>query len=160
MRINTVIPDTNAAALGLQPGDVVESVNGRQLPGGVNLLEILALNDPGSNLILVVQRGDRHVQLSGVYRPADLPRVSPIFERNPPPGRVDLVRTGNIVRATTRGVGQFTLLLSPDAFDVSQPITVIADDKTVFNARVDQSLATLMKWAAIDNDRTMLFTAE
>jgi len=160
MRVNAVIPATNAAALGLQPGDLVQSVNGRQLPSGVNLLEILALNDPGSNLALVVSRGDQRVELKGVYQPANLARVSPLFERNPTSGRVDLVRTGNTVRATTRGVEQFTLLISPDAFDLIQPITVIADDKTVFNARVDQSLATLMKWAAIDNDRTMLFAAE
>jgi len=160
MRVNAVMPSTNAAALGLQPGDEVQSVNGRPLPSGVNLLEILALNDPGSNLSLVVSRAGQNVELKGVYQPANMPRVAPIFERNPASGRVDLVRTGNTVRATTRGVEQFTLLLSPDAFDFTQPITVIADDKTVFTARVDQSLATLMKWAAADNDRTALFTAE
>ena len=64
------------------------------------------------------------------------------------------------MRATTRGVEQFTLLLSPDAFDFSQPVTVIVDEKNVFSGRVQPSLATLMKWAANDNDRTMLFTAE
>jgi hypothetical protein len=53
-----------------------------------------------------------------------------------------------------------TLLLSPDAFDFTRPVTVIADGKTVFDAPVTGNVATLMKWAAADNDRTMLFGAE
>jgi hypothetical protein len=53
-----------------------------------------------------------------------------------------------------------TLLLSPDAFDFARPITVIADGRTVFDARVQRNLVTLMKWAARDNDRTMLYGAE
>ena len=30
----------------------------------------------------------------------------------------------------------------------------------MFNGRVDPSVASLLKWAARDNDRTMLFVAE
>jgi len=45
-------------------------------------------------------------------------------------------------------------------FDFSKPVSVIADGKTVFSGRVTKQLATLMKWAAHDNDRTMLFGAE
>jgi hypothetical protein len=70
------------------------------------------------------------------------------------------VREGNTVRATTRGVAEFTVLASPDAFDFAQPITVVANGRTVFSGRVETSVATLMKWAALDNDRTMLFGAE
>ncbi|HLK48101.1 MAG TPA: hypothetical protein VKT49_08205 [Bryobacteraceae bacterium] len=75
-------------------------------------------------------------------------------------GRVDLVRSGNTVEATTRGVTAFTLLLSPEKFDFSQPVRVIANGREIFNGRVERDLATLMKWAARDNDRTMLFGAE
>jgi hypothetical protein len=32
--------------------------------------------------------------------------------------------------------------------------------KVVFEGRVTKSVATLLKWAAIDSDRTMLFGAE
>jgi hypothetical protein len=87
-------------------------------------------------------------------------RVVPLFSREKPAGRVDAVREGNIVRATTRGVSSFTVLASPDAFDFTRPIVVVADGRTVFNARVGKSVATLARWAAIDNDRTMLYGAE
>jgi hypothetical protein len=39
-------------------------------------------------------------------------------------------------------------------------VKVVADGRTVFDGRVTKNLATLMKWAAHDNDRTMLFGAE
>ena len=75
-------------------------------------------------------------------------------------GRVDVVREGNTVTATTKGVTSFTLLLSPDVFDFSQPVKVVANGKEVFNGRVERNLHTLLKWAARDNDRTMLYGAE
>jgi hypothetical protein len=83
-----------------------------------------------------------------------------MFDNTHPSGRVDLVRAGNIVTATTKGVAELTLLVSADAFDLGQPIKVVANGRTVFDGRVESSLSTLLKWAARDNDRTMLFGAE
>jgi hypothetical protein len=83
-----------------------------------------------------------------------------MFSRPKRSGRVDLVRNGNTVQATTRGVASMTLLLSPDKFDFNQPVKVIANGKTVFDGRVERDLKTLVKWAARDNDRTMLYGAE
>ncbi len=83
-----------------------------------------------------------------------------MFERRHQPGRVDLVRTGNLVQATTSGVRRFTLLLSPDQFDFSQPVRVMVNGRPAFEGRVEPSTKTLLKWAARDNDRTMLFGAE
>lgn len=83
-----------------------------------------------------------------------------IFNRAKNPGRVDLVRKGNVVEATTRGVTAFTLLLSPDEFDFSKPVQVVANGREVFNGPVARDVKTLLKWAAADNDRTMLYGAE
>jgi hypothetical protein len=85
---------------------------------------------------------------------------TPLFEHRQRSGRVDLTRNGNTVEALSRGVAEFTLLISPDAFDLSQPIKLTANGKTVFDAKVQPSAATLLKWAARDNDRTMLYAAE
>jgi predicted esterase len=75
-------------------------------------------------------------------------------------GRVDLARAGNTVTATTRGVKEFTLLLSPDQFDFEKSVKVVVNGRVAFDGRVEKSVATLQKWAARDNDRTMLFAAE
>jgi hypothetical protein len=69
------------------------------------------------------------------------------------------MRSGNTVTATTRGTGGFTLLLSPDQFDFNKKVKVLANGKSVFDGKVQKDLRTLLKWAAEDNDRTMLFGA-
>src|SRR5205085_1414706 len=83
-----------------------------------------------------------------------------LFPRGRPSGRVDLTRRGNTIEMRTRGVAELTLLLSPDVFDFSQPVVVTANGRVVSDTRVEPSVATLLKWAARDNDRTMLFGAE
>jgi hypothetical protein len=75
-------------------------------------------------------------------------------------GRVDLSRAGNTVTAVTRNVKEFTLLLSPDQFDFGKDIKVVVNGRVAFSGPVEKSVATLRKWAARDNDRTMLFAAE
>jgi hypothetical protein len=84
----------------------------------------------------------------------------PMFRQSKNAGRVDLVRSGNRVEATTIGVTAFTLLLSPDKFDFTRPILVVANGREVFHERLERSVKTLLKWAARDNDRTMLYAAE
>ena len=54
----------------------------------------------------------------------------------------------------------FTLLLSPDQFDLNRAVTVVVNGRTVFDGIVQKDVRTLLKWAARDNDRTMLFAAE
>ena len=60
----------------------------------------------------------------------------------------------------TRGVRDFTLLLSPDAIDFSRPVTVVVNGRKLHDAVVARSAVTLMKWAARDRDRAMLYGAE
>ncbi len=82
-----------------------------------------------------------------------------IVPRSAPAGRVDLVRRGNTVEATTEGVRAFTLLLSPVQFDFGEPVTVIVNGRVAFGGRVAPSVRMLFEWAAKDNDRTALFGA-
>ena len=158
--IEAVVPGSPAAAMGLRPGDIVVAINGRSMPLRTNVLEVLRLFHAGDTLTLSVSRTGTRVDLSGSYDPTDEPDIRHLFDRLRPAGRVDLERQGNLVTATTRGVGAFTLLLSPDAFDFTQAVTVTVNGRRAFEGRVTKSLETLMKWAGSDNDRTMLFGAE
>src|SRR5207245_5589675 len=135
--------------------------NGQTVPGPMDIADALEDTPPGSTIDLLVARNNLPVELSGIYQPQIVqgpPR--PLFGRGGSTGRVDLVRDGNTVTAATRGVAAFTLLVSPDQFDFGKPVKVIANGRVVFNRRVEKSLATLLKYAAVDNDRTMLFGAE
>jgi len=96
---------------------------------------------------------------SNLLHRGETPPVA-IFPRGKPSGRVDLARHGNVIEASTHGVKIFTLLLSPSKFDFKRPVRVAANGRTVFEGLVEPSVATLLKWAARDNYRTMLFGAE
>jgi hypothetical protein len=109
---------------------------------------------------LGAQKGEpRHLPDVNEFSPNEA-TAFPLFDHRDTSGRVDLVRTGNAVEATTRGVAAFTLLISADVFDLHQAIKVTSNGKVVFDGTVQPSAATLMKWAARDNDRTMLYAAE
>src|SRR5262249_18431614 len=83
-----------------------------------------------------------------------------LYGRSRPSGRVDVHRRGNTIELRTRGVSALTLLLSPDVFDLAQPIHVTANGRAIVDGVEQPSVAILMKWAARDDDRTMLFGAE
>jgi poly(3-hydroxybutyrate) depolymerase len=124
--------------------------------------ETASLDHNRAHWLVIDQLGSRPGEATSMIDLNMMPDPDPVplFERPKKPGRVDLVRSGNTVLATTRGVASFTLLLSPDKFDFNQPIKVVANGRTVFEGRVERNLRTLMKWAARDNDRTMLYGAE
>ncbi|MFN7915617.1 MAG: PDZ domain-containing protein [Vicinamibacterales bacterium] len=158
--ITSVIAGSNADSFKLLPGDVVTRVDARVVPPGMDFTDLLQLFEPETQMSFTVTRNGQTLTLPGTYKPTLLPRRVPFFTHSRPSGRVDLVREGNLVTATTRHVSQFTLLISPDQFDLSKPIKVVVDGKAAFEGVVKPDLQTLLKWAAKDNDRTMLFAAE
>ena len=136
-------------------------LNGKTMPAGMDLADVLEDVEPGSAIELLVSRNNLPVELSGKYEPTmAVPPPRHLFSRAGPSGRVDLTRSGNTVTATTRGVAAFTLLVSPDQFDFSNPVKVVANGRTVFAGKVQKDLRTLLTHAATDNDRTMLFGGE
>jgi predicted esterase len=81
------------------------------------------------------------------------------FQHTRRSGRVDARRKGNTFDAIVRDVARFTLLLSPDVIDFSKPVVVTVNGKQVHSAAVKKDVATMMRWAAGDNDRTAIYGA-
>jgi hypothetical protein len=160
-RINRVAPGSNAERIGLKAGDVLLRLNDRSVAAASDVADALSDEPPGSKITLTVVRENLPVELEGVYQP-QIVETPPkqLFARGSGSGRVDLARAGNVITATTRGVAAFTLLLSPDQFDFGKPVKVVANGRTVFDGKVAKNVRTLLKYAALDNDRTMLFGAE
>jgi hypothetical protein len=163
-RINRVVKGSNAEQIGLRSGDVVLTINNQPATPGTDVAELLRNYPSGRPLLLTVTRdgeSGRPIRLSGRYAPTVLPGESDaMFPRQRESGRIDLIRTGNRVDAKSRGVAAFTLLLSPDQFDLNRAVTVVVNGRTLFDGIVQRDIRTLLKWAARDNDRTMLFAAE
>jgi len=160
-RINRVVNGSNAEQIGLRSGDVVLAINNQPASPGADLADLLRSYPSGRPLLVTVTRGGESVRLTGRYAPTVLAGESDaMFPRQRESGRVDLVRTGNRIDVRSRGVAAFTLLLSPDQFDVNRAVTVVVNGRTAFDGVVQRDVRTLLKWAARDNDRTMLFAAE
>jgi len=75
-------------------------------------------------------------------------------------GRISLIRRDNRVEVEARGVARYRLLLSPRQFDLSRPIEVVTNQVSSHQGAVERTSETLLRWAARDNDRAMLFGAE
>jgi hypothetical protein len=160
-RINRVIKGSNAEQVGLRSGDVVLTINNQPASPGADVVEVFRSYPTGRPLLLTVARGGETVRVTGRYAPVVLPgNADLMFPHQRESGRVDLVRSGNRIEAKSRGVAAFTLLLSPDQFDLNRAVTVVVNGRTVFEGIVQRDISTLVKWAARDNDRTMLFAAE
>jgi PDZ domain len=160
-RVSDVVADSNAYRLGLRTGDLIVEVDGRPVQTARDLLERMQQWPVGATVHLTVERAGQRRAFDGPFQPAEVEApAEQIFPRGKPSGRVDVVRKGNVVDVATHGVRAFTLLLSPSRFNFAQPVRVVANGRTVFEGRVEPSVVTLIKWAARDNDRTMLFGAE
>lgn len=86
-------------------------------------------------------------------------RIDELAERGRP-GRVSVERIDQVVDVHASDVASYTLLISPDDFDLSRPIQVVTNGQVSFDDIVQPAVGTLLKWAARDGDRTMLFAAE
>jgi len=83
-----------------------------------------------------------------------------LFPRNKIFGQIDVSKTGNTVHVLTNGVKRFTLLISPDHFDLEKPITVYTNNVLSFEGLLVKDNGVLLKYFTEDNDRTMLFAGE
>ena len=152
--------DSIASAAGLQSDDNLIGIEGEFNPSVEDLTQALQGFAPGQQIPILVQRGGEELELALVYPEQAAPQSREAFPQSGPSGRVELGQQRNQVTASTRGVTQFTLLLSPDQFDFTQPITVVTNGVTVFDDVVEPDVEALLRWAAIDQDRTAMFGAE
>ncbi len=159
IRVFEIEDGSIASDSGMRDNDTIVEIEGREAPTVEDLKNALIGFAPGDSLSLVVERDGVQEAVALVYPPTAAPRTRTAFPRQRPSGRVELSQQGNRVEAYTRGVLRFTLLLSPEQFDFTQPITVEANGTTVFEGPVEPDVPTLLRWAAIDQDRTMLFGA-
>ena len=160
LRVLEVGPDSMASAAGLVDDDTIVEVNGLSAPSVEDLRQALIGFAPGGRIPLVARRGVERLEMTLEYPAVAAPRGRPAFPRTRAPGRVELDQRRNAVTAYTRGVRRFTLLISPEQFDFTQPITVAVNGVTAFDGLVEPDVEALLRWAAIDQDRTALYGAE
>src|SRR5262249_1807211 len=150
MRINRVVPGSNADQMGVKPGDVLLRLNDQSVAASPDVAGALEDTPPGSKITLMVVRDNLPVELTGIYRP-QIVETPPkhLFARTGTAGRVDITRSGNVITASTRGVAAFTLLLSPDQFDFGKPVKVDANGRTGCDGKGEE------RWQAVPEVRRL-----
>jgi len=83
-----------------------------------------------------------------------------MFPRRKPFGQIEVNKSGNTVQVRTQNVKKFSLLISPDHFDLQKPIVVYTNNLLSFRGMLPKNIRTLLKYNILDNDRAMLFSYE
>jgi transposase-like protein len=83
-----------------------------------------------------------------------------MFPRGKLFGQIEVTKSGNTVQVRTQNVKNYTLLISPDHFDLQKPITVYTNNLLSFQGILPNDLRTLLKYNILDNDRAMLYSSE
>ena len=160
LRVIEVGTGSLAEDAGIEPGDVLLDLGGAPTRTAEAARDAILRIRPGQDLPVTVERAGAPVRLTLRFPATQSGESRLAFSHSQPSGRVELRRDGNTVSATTRGVRRFTLLLSADQFDLSRPIRVTTNGVVAHDAAVSPDAATLLRWAAVDWDRTALFSAE
>jgi predicted esterase len=147
-------------AAGIEPDDIVLTVSGQPTPTPEALRQAIINFGPGDELPISIRRDTEVMNLMLRYPTTFRTQARSAFGHDEPSGRVDLSRDGNTVVARTQGVRRYTLLLSPDQFDFSEPIRVVTNSVVSWDGLVIPDVETLLHWAASDQDQSLLFGAE
>jgi len=160
-KVIDIIEGTSAAVMGLKKGDTILRMDDIAIRTAGDLGRAFDAHPAGTPMRFEIERRGARVTMDAIFPPPPKPATrKEAFVHRKPSGRVDVARTGNTFDAKTRGVAAFTLLLSPDAVDFDRPILVNVDGRRAFEGKVERSAATLLRHAARDDDRTMLYGAE
>ncbi len=160
LRVLEVGSDSLASDSGMVNDDTIVEVQGVSRPSVEDLRQALVGFSPGQQIPMVILRGGERIDLILDYPAEAAPQGRQAFPRSAPAGRVELDQRRNTVTAYTRGVRRFTLLISPEQFDFTQPITVTVNGITAFDGMVEPDIGALLRWVAIDQDRTAMYGAE
>jgi len=161
VRVLKVSRGSVARHAGLRPGDRVISVNGQRTPTLAELETAMGQPQWGDRYQAEIVRDQRRLPVSFVFPdqvPAD--QATPAFRHRRPSGRIEAERVGNHFTVRCEGVGSYRLLLSADQIDFSQPVVVTTNGIESRRGMVERDAEVLLKWAARDQDREMLFAAE
>ncbi|MCC2669205.1 MAG: pdz domain (also known as dhr or glgf) protein [Armatimonadetes bacterium] len=146
--IREVIPDTGAQKLGLTAGDVILSLDGKELTGVPHLLSLLAAKSVGDTTSLELLRGDKKltVQVPMLERPRERPKAFEVAYGSvtTPRGRLRTLVTRprkagrHPAVLLVQGLGCFSVDNAPGALSSYQRILYSLTEQGYVTMRVDK----------------------
>ena len=89
-----------------------------------------------------------------------IPLPDLVYRREAETGSIRATADGNEIQVFLSHVAHFTLLISSQQFDLSEPVVVTANGDVVFSGRVTPDVRFMLEQAAADLDRTMVYEAK
>ena len=147
-------PGSTAHLLGIKNGDQILRIGRFEVLNQADLTVALMGKVPGDSVEVEIIRDGETMILTGTI-PAD----ELIFRRDVPTGSIRVLADGNQIDVEVSHVGHYTLFISSEQFDLSQPIVVTTNGATTFSEVVTPDVRFMLEQAAEDFDREMIYEA-
>lgn len=154
--VSNVLPDSTAAAMGLQAGDVIMACPTGEITGMDSLAAYKTTLRRGGSIALTVQRDGAEVQLTGQMAP---PENYYVFKRDKPSALVEASFSANRFVLRTSRTGMLRLWLNPDLVDFDQPVTVEVNGALHFEGMVQRDVRLLLEQHLAWRDPAVLYGA-
>ncbi len=157
VRINQVQSGSVAAKMGIQSGDVITEIDGGKIADFSALRAVLGKKTYGDKIKIKIKRGNRSKNMKGRFPKF---KKEKYFRRTKPSGIVDATVKGNTVTVKVKNVAKYTLFIRRGMFNLDAPIVVRTNGGETFNAKVQPDVEFMLKQAAQDNDRAMVYISK
>jgi len=155
--VKQVQKDTPAAAAGIEPGDIIAGLDGSPIHDMADLQKTLRGKKFGDGFRILLRRREGTLDKEGTFPVAE---PSEAFRREQPYGSIEAVVSGNVVEVRARRIRAFDVYLGEPLFDLSKPVTVRVNGKTLHEGVVAPDLGFLAGQASVDGDRSIVNLAE
>jgi len=155
--VGNVVDGTAASKIGLKVDDVIVGAAGFEIAGMNDLYMYKETLNRGAPISLEVLRDGKSVILKGELPPVENYNL---FKRDRPSARVEARYLGNRVELTASRLAAFTVFVSPDMFNLDEPIVITVNGGEVWNAKVEPDLEYMLKSYVKNWDRKALYVAE
>jgi predicted esterase len=145
-------PGSTAHVMGILNGDQILRIGRFEVLTQADLTVALMGKVPGDSVEVEIIRDGETMILTGII-PAD----ELVFRRDVPTASIRVLADGNQIDVEVSHVGRYTLFISSEQFNLSQPIAVTTNGLTSFSEVVTPDVRFMLKQAAEDFDREMIY---
>jgi len=150
-----VEPWTIAHFAGIKVGDKIVRIDEHPVETGYEVPAIIDAKNPGDPIEIEIIRDGEPLVLLG-----EVPHIEPAYPRVEMTGSIEAAAAGNRIDVTVRNVARYTLLISSEQFDLSEPIVVVTNGVQTFAGIVEPDVRFMLEQAARDIDRRAVYEAK
>jgi len=145
---------STAHVMGIKNADQILRIGNLDVLNQTDLSVAMMGKFPGDSVEVELIRDGETLVLTGEVPPAD-----PIYRRDVPAGSIRVQADGNKIDVDVSHVGHYTLFISSQQFDLSQPIYVTTNGQASFSGLVTPDKQFMLERVAEDFDRQMIYEA-